>query len=399
MKRSTTATPQQLALATTGDGTATLAFSVLQGPQELAALQADWAALYGGCPDRRFCLCPDWGARMWARAAARLGRRPLVIVGRDAEGCRLVWPLVVYRQRLWRVVQPMSEDLSDFDDILVAAHPDADRWRSDAWALMLRTVRPDMVVCRRVPAGSGLDRLLGEAAGAWQRESASPYVDFRRFDGWDGYYRSLSRKTRSTNRNRRNRLERFGPLAFVEVSEPAAAEALIGWMFREKHRRLGARAHSRQEKTTHAQFGADLPFLQDAATTAFRGGQMRLFRLSAGAATVAVMSGLVAERRLIGWLYAYDPAFLSGGPGRVLLLESLRWAQQAGFDTVDFMPDPEPYKAEWTDKAYGVRDVRLATSAWGRVLVTWYRSPLRGLLIALYMRLPRPMQAVIRRAA
>jgi CelD/BcsL family acetyltransferase involved in cellulose biosynthesis len=114
---------------------------------------------------------------------------------------------------------------------------------------------------------------------------------------------------------------------------------------------------------------------------------------------VAVLTAVMNGRSMMGWLYAYSREFMSAGPGRMVLMESLAWACREGIETVDFLPDPEPYKAEWTDLAHDVRDVRLATSLWGRVLVTWYRSPLRRLLVALYMRMPKSIQHLARRAA
>lgn len=363
----------------------------------LAAVLAEWAELHASCPDARFALDPYWCRRMWERQEARTGRRPLVLIGRVHGRCRLVWPLVTYRQRLWRVTQPMSEDLSDYDDVLVAPSPHAEGWLRAAWAWMLATTRPDVVLCRRVPAGSGLDRLIGSPRRHWEKGSASPYVDFRKYPCFDDYIHSLSRKTRSTIRNRRNRLAAFGPLRLEAVCDKERGLELIAWMFRQKHQRLGTRAHSRLEKTTCDNFGRDIPFLADVTRNAYLDGRMQVLRLAAGDSTVAVMTGLVHRRTMVGWLYAYAPEYMTGAPGRLLLVEGLAWAQREGIEIVDFLPDVEPFKAEWTEDCHPVRDVRVATTAWGRLLVGWYRSPLRNRLVSLYMRLPRPAQAMIRR--
>jgi CelD/BcsL family acetyltransferase involved in cellulose biosynthesis len=384
-------------LAHGADAAPAIALQIVTTIDELAAIADAWAELHAECLDAKFAVDPYWCRRMWERLEGQPGRRPQLVIGRVAGRLRLVWPLVTFRQRLWRIAQPMSEDLSDFDDMLVAPAPDADRWRREAWDFMLAALRPDVVLCRRVPAGSGLDRVIGRDRWRWEKGSASPYVDFRKFPCWDDYYRSLSKKTRSTIRNRRNRLKRFGELRLEQVSDRQLGSELIAWMFMQKHRRLGTRAHSKREKMSFAHFGHDIPFLADVTRNAFLDGRMKVLRLTAGDATVAVMTGLITGRRMVGWLYGYAPEYLSGSPGRILFVEGLAWAKREQMEVVDFMPDPEPYKAEWTDDSYPVRDVRIAVTPWGRAIVAWYRSPVRDLLMKLYMQLPQPAQALIRR--
>ena len=374
-----------------------LTLSILSRLEDVARISGEWATLYDECPDRKFSLDPYWCRRMWERLEGLPGRRPLLVVGRAGGRCRLIWPLVTYHQKLWRITQPMSEDLSDFDDILAAPDRDADRWRREAWDFVIATTQPHVVLCRRVPAGSGLDRVIGHDRWRWDKGSASPYVDFRKHATWDDYYRSLSKKTRSTIRNRRNRLSAVGPLRLEAVHDRDAGTELIAWMFSQKHRRLGTRAHSKREKTTYAHFGRDIPFLADVTRNAFYEGRMKVLRLSAGDATVAVMTGLVAGRSMVGWLYAYAPEYMSSAPGRNLFVEGLAWAKQAGMEIVDFLPDPEPYKSEWTEDSYPVRDVRIGITPWGKMLVAWYRSRMRDRLVSFYMRLPAPVQTLIRR--
>lgn len=386
------------AARTTGHA-AKLKFSALDSADAVDRIGTEWDELYAHCGERRFSQARYWCRRMWDLQAQQPGRRPLVIIGRADDHLCLVWPLVSFRLRLWRATQPMFQDLSDYDDILVAAGPKADEWCRQAWKFMIETTRPDKVVCRRVRAGSPLDRLIGDRRWRWERKSASPFVDFRQIDGWDQYHASLSKKTRSTNRNRRNRLARFGPIAFTNVTDPEEAGRLIDWMFEQKRNRLGTRAHSRQEKTTSDNFSQDMPFLAGVTREAFDAGELNVFKLSAGESTVAVLTGVMSDRAMMGWLFAYSPEYMSGGPGRIVVLESLAWACRNGIDTVDFLPDPEPYKSEWTDLAHAVRDVRVPTTNWGRLLIAWYNSPVRQILVSLYMRMPKSVQHLARRTA
>lgn len=374
-----------------------LDLTVLRDRDDVLAMGSEWDALYAECADRRFSHARYWCQRMWLQLDARSGRHPLVIVGREGGRCRLIWPLVTYRALFWRVTQPMFEDLSDYDDILVADHPRADVWCRQAWSRMIKETRPDIVVCRRVRDGSALDGLIGSERWRWERQSSSPYVDFGRVSDWDSYVNALSKKTRSTNRNRRNRLARFGEPGFSLVTDPHRAVGLIDWMFEEKHRRLGLRAHSREEKTTCDTFGHDMPFLTDVTRHAYDSGELNVFELSAAGETVAVLTGVMTGKSMIGWLFAYHPDYMSAAPGRLVLLETLEWACRNGIEIVDFLPDPEPYKAEWTGLAHGVRDVRLPVTWWGKARVAWYRSPFRQMLIWLYKHLPKPVQQWIRR--
>ncbi len=385
--------------ATVDDAAGDLQLSVLERAEELEAIQPDWQALYRAMPDRKFHQDPYWARRMWARVEERSDRTPLVIVGRVAGQIRLIWPLVMYRRRFWRVTQALSEELVDFDAIVVAPEPQADAWCRAAWAKMIQITRPDMVVCRRMPAGSAMDRLVGQDRWRWEKPSCSPYVDLTRYAGWDDYYAQLSKKTRSTIRNRRNRLARFGAVRFDAVDDAAEAERLIGWMFDEKLRRLGTRGEAVKDRMTHAQFSHDAPFLSDVTTQGFRDGQVVVFGLYADEDIVAVMTGFVVGKCLVGWLFGYDGRFMPGAPGRTLVLETIKWAQAGGMETVDFMPEPEDYKWEWTELSYGVRDVRIPTTLWGRSLVAWHRSSFRDMAKAAYLKMPRNLQALVRRSS
>jgi CelD/BcsL family acetyltransferase involved in cellulose biosynthesis len=332
---------------------------------------------------------------MWERQQARPGRRPAVIVGRVDGRIRLVWPLVAFRSRLWRVVRGLSEDMADYDDILVADAPEADRWRRAAWDFALATLRPDMMLFRRIPDGSGLDRLIGPAMPISQRRSLSLCVEFHA--GWDGYWQQVDKDLRQRLRRGKRWLQQFGEVRFAAVADPDAGATLIDWAFARKHERLGAHAFNRREKTEHASFGRDLPFLTDVARHAFHAGRLQVQRLSAGDRTVAVSLTLIDGRRMVGWLYAYDEQFAKAAPGHLVCMECLALAHAEGFGVVDLMPEPDPYKRKWAEQGYAVRDVRVAATGWGRLLVLWHRSSLRGLALALYMRAPRPVQLAIRR--
>ncbi|MGF1626277.1 MAG: GNAT family N-acetyltransferase [Alphaproteobacteria bacterium] len=364
---------------------------------DLEQIAGAWLDLHLDSEPRRFCQDPYWCLRIWDRLEATPGRRPAVVVGCVEGRIRLIWPLVTFRSRLWRVTRGLSENLADYDDILVAEAAEADRWRRAAWDFAMATFRPDMMMFRRIAAGSGLDRVIPEGRTAWQRPSISLYVDFRGEMSWDSYFRTINKATRKSWRRGRNWLSRFGEIRYEAIDDPAMATDLIEWMLARKHERLGSLARSSREKTEAAAFARDIPFLREVARHAVRTSQMTVLRLCAGEHMVAIDTVLTGGRRAVGWLHAYDQRFLPAAPGHIVCTESLAWARAQGYDLFDLMPEPEPYKRQWTDRSYPVRDVRVAATGWGKVLVTWHRSSLRTIALGLYMRAPRPIQIAIRR--
>lgn len=374
-----------------------LVFSLVTTEAECERLSDAWLDLYLKSAPRRFCLDPYWCQRIWELQERVPGHRPAVIAGhRDGKLC-LIWPLVTYRARLWRVARGLSENLADFDDLLVAEAAEANAWRRQAWAFAIETLKPDMMLFRRVPEGGGLDELVTARMPVSERRSHSLVVDFSDQADWESYTAQISKKLRMSLRRGRRWLERIGEVRFEDVTDEPAAFALIEWVHRQKLERLGSDAHNKREKTEHAAFGEVMPFLVEVAVNAFRGGRLKVLRLAAGEETVAVNLVLVEHRRVVGWLYAFDDTYLQAGPGNMVCMECLAWAYREGFAVVDMMPEPDPYKQRWTDRSYGVRDIRVATTAWGRLLVAWHRSSLRGLGLGLYMRAPRPVQLAIRR--
>ncbi|MEZ5667413.1 MAG: GNAT family N-acetyltransferase [Alphaproteobacteria bacterium] len=371
------------------------AFALIETAAALDGIAPEWDALYAASRRRHACLAFPWVRATFLRQAQRRGRRPAVVVGRR-DGCIvLLWPLVVFRSRLWRVCRGLSEDMADFDDMLCRHGPEAEALCRGAWAHAVAALRPHMMMFRRVPAGAGLDRAIPPAASNWQRPSASPCALLGGADG-----RRAARpdvRLRADLRRKRRLLEQAGPVRFGEVAEGSARDAAIAWAFARKHERLGAAAHSRREKTEHAAFGNLVPFYVEQAQADARAGGMRVLRLAAGEATVAVSTVRADGRRAVGWLYGYDETFARASPGLLAVAETLAWARSAGFRIFDMMPEPEPYKRKWAACGYRVRDVRVATGWWGRPLLAWHRSSLRGMALAVYMRAPRPVQAAVRR--
>ncbi|MBI3179814.1 MAG: GNAT family N-acetyltransferase [Deltaproteobacteria bacterium] len=73
--------------------------------------------------------------------------------------------------------------------------------------------------------------------------------------------------------------------------------------------------------------------------------------LWAGPQPAAIHAGVLHGRRFYYWLPVYEPALSQASPGRLLLMELMRWSLESGHEEFDFLLGDEAYKRTYATGA------------------------------------------------
>jgi CelD/BcsL family acetyltransferase involved in cellulose biosynthesis len=218
--------------------------------------------------------------------------------------------------------------------------PDRDDLLEQIWRLLCEARRWDVIRLDHVPDGSPTLRAgvrIARELGWRPLLEATFETPWRPLAPWD---QGLTRKFKSNLRNRERRLEQLGEVTF-EVAR-------------------GGAGHGRALEAFYALEASG--WKGERGTAIASRQQVRAFydRLVEGVASlmwipVLSVAGRPVAAQLIrvqgGTLFmhktAYDPEYAPLAPGQLITARLIRYGIQNGMDTLDFLADNMPWKADW----------------------------------------------------
>ena len=109
-------------------------------------------------------------------------------------------------------------------------------------------------------------------------------------------------------------------------------------------------------------------FLRTAAHRLLETGRLRLWRLDANGAAIAVILCLRAGDSVAFYTTGYDPEWSKYGPGRRIMARAIRGAIDEGAKEFDFLRGDEPYKQQWGTSTRFDLKIRRPAGPLGRLL-------------------------------
>lgn len=338
-------------------------FEVITNIETFVSLQAEWEALWQaakGTPFQLFNYC----LHTLREVAFPTGATLHCIVGRK-DGCMVfAWPLIRYREYLWRTVRPLAPDVSEQSEVLVGRTEDRDALMFDAWRMLLSSCRSDIIRLPMVRTSSPLHR---HASGAKWLSRGEPRLigmaHLMRFDRWTEYRRTLPESFRKEQDYHQRRLLRSGEAAMLIIGlDDPRSPAYINTMLEWKHQwaeKVGANGEFFKQPYQN--------FLKKISTEYSFGHSFRLFISTLDGKAIAINLVAISDRTVIGMQAAYDLAHSKCSPGSLLLEDLLKWAFENQRD-VDFGSGDSRYKSIWTGgNGYACIDFRIAVSRWGQI--------------------------------
>ena len=379
----------ELALAQTS---ATVEFEIVSARAGFERLQADWTALAGrsSLPAQPF-LGFNWNWHWANHYLGEPGSTLAIVVGRHEGSVVMIWPLLQSRLLSLRVIAFMGAPVSQYGDVLVdRADPRHESWLRQGWTFVIRDLRPDLVLLRKVRDDSAIVGLMRRLEVAKTNKQRAPYIDLSNETDYASFELRFSAKDRKNRRRKRRRMEEAGTVACRHIVEPAERGASLELAMRRKRDWLAGEGLL-SAAVTDPRFDA---FFRD-ATSANRPAPCDVVELSVGGHPVATKIALNAGRYRGLHFTAYDKAAEKFSPGILMLESMIAEAIADGVATFDFMAPAADYKLEWTDRSVGVADYAVPFGLMGRLYQIAYLDCVRPRLQRLSARGPAPVRRVI----
>lgn len=296
-----------------------------------------------------------------------------------------VLPLLRRRARGLVRISPWDLGVCDYNAPMIADDFRPTRAEMEGlWAALIAALPPcDLLEIEKLPPtiGAAADPLFDLAATRASNFTCHPLP----IPADDGFAWLVAHRFHPSNRRslvrKRRRLHGRGRLEFAELVGPAALEVLeplLAW---------------RRARFAHVNDPVELARSEDFYRTLFaRADIARAHVLSFDGAPIAGCFGTCTGRSFQLLAVAHDPAFNNSSPGLLAIESSIELFAARGLEVYDFTIGGESYKAEFGVENVALREIRLARSAKGRIVLglraakQWLKPHVKAVLARLRRR-------------
>ena len=332
---------------------------------EFAAVETEWRRFERTADCTAFQTF-DWLAAWQRHVGERCGARPVIIVGRFAEGdIALIAPLCLMRRYSAQQLCWLGQDLCDYNAPLLAADFSQRATREDfltAWyELQVHMqceplLRHDCIELEKMP------ERIGAQPNPFMHLAVTPNRNSAHLahlgTDWEKFYRARrSSATRRRDRSKLRHMSQFGDVRFVTATDIADACRTLEILMEQKRRALARKGIGDIfAPPGHREFFLDL------AANPATSHLVHVSRVEIGDTCAAANFGIVFGDRYYHVLASYvDGAVAHYGPGALHLRELLAYAINRGLKLFDFTIGDESYKLDWCDTVLKLYDYAAAT--------------------------------------
>jgi CelD/BcsL family acetyltransferase involved in cellulose biosynthesis len=339
-----------------------LSFDIVEEEKDLHALELDWNSIF---LQQKNKLSEQSFARAlaaWETVGRPKARKLFIIVGRVRGRVVLIFPLSVQTFGPIQIARGLGPEFYEYCDMLVSPDAGHEAWVADAWDLAASQF--DILRFPAIRATAHLWRHVEKTRSARWNPISVPYVNCREWTNWDDYLRSRSSGFRQDHRRSIKRLEKEGHLQWVVVDESHRLSDALNWMI---DRKLAWLAGNGKETATLA---SKREFYLAHCRMRLNAGDLVLIELLVNDQRVAAQFGFCTGGRLDCEMIAWDDAWKEFGPGRVLAVETIRWAFENSCEIVELGVFGSEFKSRFTDEAASAGfHVFVASGLGGRILL------------------------------
>lgn len=372
-----------------------LTVDFLSDLEALARIEQSWEMLARGSDEPIFFQSFGWVRHV---AETRLKSTP--------ESCRLcvatiwqdgdlvgIWPLSLHKTGLCWIAKCLDEPFGQFAGLLRRTDLDP----TVGIDIVIQALKQQSVAAglkiERVIEGSLLHDQLSKNGASIAFSDSSVFLDFRPFDSFETYRKSLRSKTRKNLRNARNRLEREHQIFHEITTDPDEVAAIMTEAFEGRLVWLQENA-----KTTPAFRDGTFRHLLDMIPKSSIAGQLIGFRLRTENETISAQWGFLHQKRYYAYISARNPAFDDFSAGRVHLGMVLEACWERGIEIVELMAPASDYKLNWTKSLRRIDDFGLPLTPGGYLYLEVWRRHGRAAVKRLYETLPENLRRSISEA-
>jgi CelD/BcsL family acetyltransferase involved in cellulose biosynthesis len=334
---------------------------------ELSAVEAEWRQFErtAGCTAFQTF---DWLAAWQKNIGERRGIRPVVAVGRFADGdIAFILPLCVMRGHLARRLCWLGQDLCDYNAPLLA--PDfSQRVTPESFLTTWHELqvqmqcdprlRHDWIEFEKMPETVSVQTNPFTYLGVSPNRNSAHLAHLG--DDWEKFYHAKrSSATRRRDRTKRRHMSQFDDICFVSAADGEDARQTLEILMDQKGRALARKGVADIfAPAGHREFFLDL------ASNPRTRHLVHVSRVEIGNVCAAANLGIVFGDCYYHVVASYvDSEIARYGPGVLHLRELLAYAINRGLKRFDFTIGDEPYKFDWCDTVLKLHDYT-ATTTW-----------------------------------
>jgi CelD/BcsL family acetyltransferase involved in cellulose biosynthesis len=344
---------------------------------DVAAVEAEWRR-FEQTADCTVFQSFDWLSTWLRHIGRREKARPLIVVGRRADGDPLFLIPLALMPGVVRRLTFLGSALCDYNAPLLApqfpSEVSAARFR-ELWADIGALIRSDpqrrydLVELTKMPQSVGGQDNPFVGLDVRLHPSGAHLAQLH--GSWDEFYQGKrSSATRRRDRSKRRRLGEYGEVSFVTPREAGEIARTLDTLIEQKSRAFAQMGVANVfARPGHRDFFFDL------ATHPRARGLVHVSRLDVGSVQAAVNLGLMFRGTYYHVLASYhDGEIARFGPGAAHLRDLLSFAIDNGCRSFDFTIGDEGYKLEWSDRLVALYDHIAPATPRGWPVALWARS-------------------------
>jgi CelD/BcsL family acetyltransferase involved in cellulose biosynthesis len=311
-----------------------------------------------------------WMRSVAEAALSKAGFEVRILLALDHTRPVAALPLCLDKRTGFKIARILGAPLSQYGDLLCE-----DSYLAGATPVLefeLATLRDvDLFIFSRVRDDAGIVTLLSALHAERFSESAAPYADLTKFNGFDEYLKGNWKAHRDRRRLRRRSMA-SGPLTFEVCSSPSRAAELTKQAIDLKRRWLPGVHRWFGTLASDQWCGALLNAINFPDTST----QPVVTALHSRDKLAAIEIGFVHGQRYSAFLGAFDPFFRDWSPTQLLMEDTVAWCFRNKIEVYDLLPPDDRYKERWTTDKMPVADWIVSRSIKGRLYAEFFEKGL-----------------------
>ena len=361
---SSAARASPLSLAADAEGDASpheLRATIVRGhASAIEALRLRWNELLDRCERPSIVQSYTWCRTGFEKLAALHDIQFAALLIERGDSLVALWPFTTRKSGGLVEVFPLGS--GGYEEYGGPLYDRAEDERELAWLLAAK-IRElgDLIRLFNLPEEAVLTRMICAQAGVSSHRLPTLSIHFDKFDSFDKYMFSLSKRVRVDSRYQLRRLEKHGA-TFVRLEDPDETAAALDWLFTAKL--AWVRANRKNVSGYNGQWlmsGEALKFLKQISEGQVEAGELGVFVIRTTSEIIAAGVCLIEPVMIQYYYTAYSPAWADFSPGKVLTYKLSEWAFQRGAN-FDFRQTTAAYKESWSNHQRHVCSVVIATN-------------------------------------
>lgn len=325
--------------------------------KDLLKLESSWKNIFNKIDSTNIFTSWEWSS-LWIKHFCK-DNDLLILVIEENEVVVGVAPLMVVRGNIFSFYKPIvcfiGGALADYSDFLVLQ--DNRKVVRIILDFLVKEIKWGMIVFDRIPQSSPnlmyLKEFLPELSYSSQVNVRSVSPCIRIENGWEGYYKKISKGLKQDIRTANNKLKLVGELTY-EVYDERASKMLLDAFF-QMHKK---RQSSKVGKSIY-ECESNRKFFNELASVFNDLGWMDFSILKAGGRVISSVFAFKYKKVFFYWIPVFDPEFLKYSPAKVHIQMLIKKCFDMDFKEFDLMRGDEDYKFKWADSSLSNYEIKI----------------------------------------